>query len=149
LLRSSVGSANFLPLSINFAPALPMEVVSVKISDIQKEAKDLVGSQNWYDRSVDQRFRYLVSEVGELSRELLRLNWKNQDSVEVKENIGAEMYDIIWNLCDLANLLEIDLEEACQKKQAYNKTRGWSQEDKIDEPKQVDPGDFPQPGRRV
>jgi len=98
----------------------------MKISDIQEAARDLVAAQKWEDRSVDQRFRYLMTEVGELSRELVRLNGKNQDIAEVKENIGAEIYDIIWNLCDLANLLEIDLEEACRKKQVYNQTRSWS-----------------------
>lgn len=96
------------------------------IRDIQNQAEALCEKHNWQDRSVDQRFRYLISEVGELSRELLRLQWPGDDHAEAKRNVGHEMYDIVWNLCDLANQLDIDLESAFEEKAKQSEARVWS-----------------------
>ncbi|EJQ94913.1 hypothetical protein II1_02454 [Bacillus cereus MC118] len=35
------------------------------------------------------------------------------------------MFDLIWNVCDLANKLEIDLDEAFQEKMEINRDRVW------------------------
>ncbi len=96
------------------------------IKDIQAFAQTLCEEKSWTDRNPSQRFRYLISEVGELSKELVRLEWQGDDHEQVKQNIGHEIYDIVWNLCDLANLLEIDLEAAFNEKEAFTKTRVWS-----------------------
>jgi NTP pyrophosphatase (non-canonical NTP hydrolase) len=97
------------------------------IKEIQNNAQALCQKQGWTDRNPSQRFRYLVSEVGELSKELTRLEWNPAvtDLATIKRNIGHEMYDIVWNLCDLANQLEIDLERAFAEKQAINGERRW------------------------
>lgn len=42
-----------------------------------------------------------------------------------KREIGLEMFDVIWNVCDLANKLEIDLEKAFEEKMMINKKREW------------------------
>jgi NTP pyrophosphatase (non-canonical NTP hydrolase) len=96
------------------------------IAEIQLNAKELCAKHEFKDRNPDQRFRYLVSEVGELSTELLRLQWKNDDHAEVRRNVGHEIYDIVWNLCDLANLLDIDLERAFAEKAELSRRRVWS-----------------------
>ncbi len=97
------------------------------IHEIQQDALDLCRKHGWQDRNPAQRFRYLVSEVGELSRELLRLEWEptTAEVAQIKQNIGHEIYDVVWNLCDLANQLEIDLEPAFQAKRDFNATRRW------------------------
>ena len=95
------------------------------IREIQVNAKRLCERQGWKDRSPDQRFRYLISEVGELSRELLRLEWDSDNHNEAKQNISHEMYDIVWNICDLANQLDIDLETAFAEKAKVSETRVW------------------------
>ena len=97
------------------------------IREIQQNAHELCQQQGWTDHNPNQRFRYLISEVGELSKELTRLEWNpsNTDLAEIKRNIGHEIYDIVWNLCDLANQLEIDLEAAFAEKQAINAERRW------------------------
>lgn len=98
------------------------------IGEIQRNAVELCDQQEWQDRTPDQRFRYLISEVGELSSELLQLEWNPTDDeiAAIKRNIGHEIYDIVWNLCDLANLIEIDLEAAFAEKQAMNADRRWT-----------------------
>ena len=97
------------------------------ITEIQQTAVTMCQKHNWTDHNPSQRFRYLISEVGELSQELTRLEWNPtaQDLEEIKRNIGHEIYDIVWNLCDLANQLEIDLEQAFAEKQAINAERIW------------------------
>ena len=100
----------------------------MRIRTIQDNARALCVQQGWTDHNPSQRFRYLISEVGELSKELTRLEWNptEADEDEIKRNIGHEIYDVVWNLCDLANQLEIDLETAFAEKQAINERRRWA-----------------------
>ncbi len=64
---------------------------------------------------------YTMAELGELAEAILKRD-KIQDS---KREIGLEMFDVIWNVCDLANKLEIDLEKAFKEKMMINKEREW------------------------
>jgi len=98
----------------------------VKISDIQKQAEALRQLKGWHDRTPDNRFRYLITEVGELSQDLIRLHHHPEQSNQIREDIAKEMYDIVWNLCDLANVLEIDLEPHFEQKYQTNLKRDWS-----------------------
>ena len=43
----------------------------------------------------------------------------------VTENLGMEIYDVIWNLLDLTMMAGVDLETAFAKKATLNKTREW------------------------
>ena len=95
------------------------------IRDIQEAAAALCEKHAFPDRSPAQRFRYLITEVGELSRELVRLEHPQDDRTDAKHNIGLEIYDIVWNLCDLANQLDIDLEKVFAEKAKANETRVW------------------------
>lgn len=45
------------------------------------------------------------------------------DADEVKERVGMEMCDVFWNMCDLANLLGLDLEQCFTQKMDVNKQR--------------------------
>lgn len=98
----------------------------MKISDIQKQAEQLRKIQGWHDQTTDNRFRYLITEVGELSQDLIRLKQSPEQSEEIKTDLAKEIYDIVWNLCDLANLLEIDLEPHFEEKHQTNLSRDWS-----------------------
>lgn len=97
----------------------------MRISEIQKHAEDLCKKNKWPERNIDQRFRFLISEIGELSNELIRLNQQGQDIEDLKRKIGHEMFDVIWNICDLANLLNIDLEESSKEKRDLNNKRNF------------------------
>jgi NTP pyrophosphatase (non-canonical NTP hydrolase) len=35
------------------------------------------------------------------------------------------MYDVVWNVCDLANIRGVDLETAFARKAAVDKEREW------------------------
>ena len=68
-----------------------------------------------------------MSEVGELAKEILDLSRAETDTdhEHVQEQLGMEIYDVIWNICDLANLGGVDLEVAFVKKIALNRMRTW------------------------
>jgi NTP pyrophosphatase (non-canonical NTP hydrolase) len=102
----------------------------MKLNDIQKHAEELCRKNNWIDRSIDQRFRFLISELGELSNELIKLNQADQNLDELKRKIGHEMFDVIWNICDLANLLEIDLERYADEKVNLNNQRNFDEDNR-------------------
>ena len=96
------------------------------IKDIQEHAEDLCRKNGWLDRTPDQRFRYLISEIGELSNDLIRLHQKDKELETLKTKIGHEMFDVMWNICDLANLLDIDLEKCALEKRELNNRRDFS-----------------------
>ncbi len=106
------------------------------IKRFQEEVKQL--SQKLDTRTPERRFLYLISELGEVVDEVLDLlnagpQTPPEDIDAIKERLGLELYDVIWNAVDLANLLEIDLETAFQQKNAYNDTRTWSRSGVLDE----------------
>jgi len=95
------------------------------IKELQEHAKKL--AQVLPEITVEQRALFLLTEVGEVAREVLRLSRSvdQADADAIKADLGMEMYDVIWNLCDLANMVGIDLETSFAAKIAINKTRQW------------------------
>jgi len=94
------------------------------ITEIQENAR--IFAPIFKDKTPEQRMLYLTSEVGEVSLEVLKLEGFRQggeDQDQLKENLGMEIYDVVWNLCDLANMFDIDLADAFQKKVAFNNQR--------------------------
>jgi NTP pyrophosphatase (non-canonical NTP hydrolase) len=95
------------------------------IKELQEHAKEL--AQILPEITVEQRMLFLMTEVGEVAREVLRLSraadQANADAI--KADLGMEMYDVIWNICDLANVLSIDLETSFAAKIEINKIRKW------------------------
>lgn len=93
------------------------------IQDIQENAKEL--APKFKDKNPEQRMLYLMTEVGETAIEVLKLQgFRNGgEKEELKQKLGMEIYDVVWNLCDLANMFGIDLEEAFARKIAVNEER--------------------------
>lgn len=87
------------------------------LKKIQKLMQDLYYQKD-KDRGVAKTMLWFVEETGELSESLRKyLSLKNvKNEKNIKTQIGEEMADILAWLCSLANLLEIDLEKALEKK---------------------------------
>lgn len=105
------------------------------IKSFQQQVNAL--SQYLDTKSPERRMMYLVSELGEVVDEVMELTSVDKDTPqetidEIKERLGLEIYDLIWNAVDLANMFEIDLEKAFQKKIAINEKRRWSRSGFID-----------------
>ncbi|MEX2704859.1 MAG: MazG nucleotide pyrophosphohydrolase domain-containing protein [Candidatus Freyarchaeota archaeon] len=78
----------------------------MEIREFQKLMRDLY-FENDKKRGRLGNFVWLVSEIGELARVL---------KAEDEEKIREEIADVFAWLASLANVLEIDLEEAVQRK---------------------------------
>jgi NTP pyrophosphatase (non-canonical NTP hydrolase) len=57
----------------------------------------------------------LVSEIGEVSKEILKSSDYGKREYEVNESLELEVGDLFFSLVTLANSLQIDLEEALEK----------------------------------
>jgi NTP pyrophosphatase (non-canonical NTP hydrolase) len=101
--------------------------VSITIRELQEQVNELRQAQGWPPISPERRLLFLTSELGEIAREVLKLSadLPPDDAEAVMERLGLELYDLIWNLCDLANLTGIDLEIAFAKKAEINRSRTW------------------------
>jgi NTP pyrophosphatase (non-canonical NTP hydrolase) len=97
------------------------------IADIQQQARDLSAQHGWADTTIAERVRFLIGEVQELAEEARLLAAQNDpaDQAATRTRLGLEMYDVVWNLCDLANIAGVDLEAAFAAKHAINAQRTW------------------------
>jgi NTP pyrophosphatase (non-canonical NTP hydrolase) len=98
---------------------------TLTVRDLQEQARQLKDAQGFHV-SLEQRLVYLIVEVGELAEEVLKLSGvKEADSAQVRERLGMEIYDVVWNLFDLADLAGVNLEEAFARKVNLNQCRKW------------------------
>lgn len=97
------------------------------IDEMQAHVEELKEAQGWTEKSPIERSMWLTAEVGELVKEVLRFSaaTTEHEQDEVRRDLGREMYDVVWNLCDLANLVGVRLEDAFADKIAINRTRTW------------------------
>ena len=56
----------------------------------------------------------------------LRLSAAPEDEKgRAREDLGMEIYDVFWNLYDLAEISGVDLEDAFAEKAKLNRERSW------------------------
>lgn len=77
----------------------------------QEKVKDFVKS---YDLEAKPEFRALdiVSEIGEVAKELLKASKYGKSECSYSEGIKRELGDLLFSVICLANTYEIDLSEA-------------------------------------
>jgi NTP pyrophosphatase (non-canonical NTP hydrolase) len=97
------------------------------IEELQRQARELTETHGWQGTTPEERVLWLVTEVGELVREVLHFAAADNDDSQtaVRDRLGAEMYDVVWNVCALANMVGVDLEAAFASKAAVNQERAW------------------------
>lgn len=81
------------------------------MKDIQEKVNDLVKKYD-LESSVEIRFIDLVSEVGELGKEILKGNDYGKKDYCNTENLESEIGDVLFSLICVANDLNIDLKQA-------------------------------------
>ncbi|MFC0272528.1 pyrophosphatase [Metabacillus herbersteinensis] len=92
----------------------------------QKYVESFCKEKGFEGVTIEQRMLFLQTEVGELAKEvLLHPHTSINDRDELKTRIGLEMFDIIWNVAELANKFDIDLEAAFKEKMEINRDRVW------------------------
>lgn len=103
------------------------------LEELRRQVRRLKAEKG-FDITLEQRLAYLTSEVGEVAKEVLKLSRDGNRDVgtmeadevrAVREDLGMEIYDVLWNLMDLAELAGVDLDEAFAKKARQNAGREW------------------------
>jgi NTP pyrophosphatase (non-canonical NTP hydrolase) len=106
---------------------------SPTVEDLRRQVRELKAHKG-FDITPEQRLAYLTSEVGEVAEEVLRLSRDGNADVgtmdadgvaAARERLGEEIYEVVWNLLDLADLAGVDLEGAFEKKARRNEGREW------------------------
>jgi NTP pyrophosphatase (non-canonical NTP hydrolase) len=97
------------------------------LQELQEHTQAVRAAKGWGEISLERRMLFLMSEVGEAARELLALSgeYAVDDLTAVKEKLGLELFDLLWNVADMANLLGVDLEAVAAKKVKINWDREW------------------------
>jgi len=83
----------------------------MNINTLQHTVSEMVKRYN-LTTAIEMRYIDLVSEVGELGKEILKGNSYGKTAFNATENIKHEMGDIFFSLICMANILEIDMEKA-------------------------------------
>ena len=103
------------------------------MAEIRDQVRRLKKTKGFYI-TLDQRLAYLTAEVGEVATEVLKLSRDGNRGVgaldaakreAVVETPGMEIYDVVWNLLDLAEMVGVEVEEAFRKKAHLDEGREW------------------------
>lgn len=73
------------------------------------------------NRDLHLSFTQFIEEVGELAKEINKPKLRNKEMD--KENLEGEFADVFLQLCILADMFDVDLEKAVEKKQKVFKER--------------------------
>ncbi len=92
----------------------------MEIGELQRVIKE----RDYKPELVKDYFLKLVEEVGELSRVIRKgKTFENSQSDTIKGTIDEELYDVIYYCLALANIYDIDMEQAISLKEVINKER--------------------------
>lgn len=84
-----------------------------KIKDLQKKIKQFVEEYN-LQHSAEIAALDLVSEVGEVAKEIIKTTNYGTEPAKHREETKSELGDALYSLINLANHYNIDLEEALE-----------------------------------
>jgi NTP pyrophosphatase (non-canonical NTP hydrolase) len=95
------------------------------LQQVMSDVEELTARHDW-DTDPRSRMAFLLSETLELAAEVLQLPATGPHDPLLLQRIGREIYDILWNACDLARLTGIDVMQAAADKRDVNASRRWS-----------------------
>ncbi|MFA5303446.1 MAG: MazG-like family protein [Candidatus Nanoarchaeia archaeon] len=77
---------------------------------VQDKVKNFIKNNN-LETNAENHFIDLVSEIGEVGKELLKMsNYGRNKSIEFREEIKGELGDAFYSLISVANKFNVDLE---------------------------------------
>ena len=83
------------------------------MNEAQKKVQSLCKKNN-LSSSVEHRVLDVVSELGELSKEILKASSYGKSSYVFNEKIKLELGDVLFSLITLANSLDVNLDVALE-----------------------------------
>lgn len=79
--------------------------------NMQEQVKEMVQKYN-LEISPELRYIDLTSEVGELGKELLKATQYGKEKFSITDNTKSEIGDVLFSTICIANILDIDVEQA-------------------------------------
>lgn len=102
----------------------PDQPASQLLQQVMSDVRELTARHGW-ETTPRRRMAHLLAEALELSEEVLHLPPSGPYDPLLLQRIGREIYDVLWNACDLARLTGINVVQAAADKRAVNATRVW------------------------
>lgn len=96
------------------------------LRQIISDVGELITRHGW-ETTPRRRMVFLLGEAVELAEEVLRLPAGGPPDPARQQRLGREIYDVLWNACDLARLTGVDVVQAATDKRQVNATRVWPQ----------------------
>jgi NTP pyrophosphatase (non-canonical NTP hydrolase) len=93
------------------------------LGDYQTLIKKLIVERGYNEETVPQVMMLLTEEVGELAKAIRKLEGQKTHQDSKVHQAGEELADCLWLIIDIANRLDIDLEQAFRAKEAKNSKR--------------------------
>lgn len=96
------------------------------LADICENVRLLSSEHGWDQADPAARMLHVTAEVGEVADALISFETAPADRIDAARTaLGHEIFDVIWNLCALANTTGIDIEQAARTKMDINADRSW------------------------
>ena len=83
------------------------------MKDIQNNVNEMVKKYN-LESPIEERFIDLVSEVGELGKEILKGSEYGKKEFCITDNVESEIGDVLFSLICVSNALDIDMKRALE-----------------------------------
>jgi len=91
---------------------------------LQEKVEEISKRKGWDTISPQDKFLLLTEEVGEVAKAMRKeLNLYGERDEASKAELAAELADVLSYVLDLANIFEIDLEDALLEKLKVNEKR--------------------------
>ena len=81
------------------------------MKDIQKKVK-LFCEKNELNSPIEHRVLDTMSELGEVAKEILKMSNYGDSPIKYNDNLKMELGDLLYSIITIANVFDIDLDEA-------------------------------------
>ncbi len=81
------------------------------MKDIQKKIK-LFCEKNELNSPIEHRVLDTMSELGEVAKEILKMSNYGDRPIKYNDNLKMELGDLLYSIITIANVFDIDLDEA-------------------------------------
>ena len=96
------------------------------LKELQSYLAQVCEERGWTKDSPSEKFLLFIEEVGELAKAMRKASGLYEEKARPRDvSLEEEFADVLSYLLDLANCLQIDLEQAFRAKEGVNQTRTW------------------------
>jgi NTP pyrophosphatase (non-canonical NTP hydrolase) len=98
------------------------------LAGLQDYVRKVVKLRGFEDETVEDGLLLFVEEIGELARAVrifVGLKSSRRKRSNIYQHLREELADCLIYLIDIANLADIDLENAVRKKEMHDLARRW------------------------